>query len=194
MVIFEIKTSEVKKAFLEIKKLLRVSNNWKLTTRVELTVLDGIVQIVGFGFIKKLESQTTGSCKLVVPIIHWYELAQTTTDPVFKVVVTDGEAMVGRVTVNVQTTFFETDKILRSINLPSNPKAIDYLKLAYQGYSDEELQFNALEDKVQEAKDQLDKAIAKVARELAPFRFGKMEIKDLILKKLSEREKIDLKL
>ena len=95
MVIFEINTKEAKQAFAEIKKVLTAAKNWKITTRMEITVMDGGIQLVGQGFVKTLDALTTGSCKMVIPIRHWYDLITMTTEKVVKVLVTEGEAMVG---------------------------------------------------------------------------------------------------
>jgi hypothetical protein len=92
-----------------------------------------------------------------------------------KIIVSEGEAMIGKVTVRVRTTFFETDKILRSIQLPANPKAIDYLKIGYQDYTKEELQFNLLESKVEWAKKELDDCIRLAAINLNPFRISQTD-------------------
>jgi hypothetical protein len=191
MVIFELETKETKRIFKEIKKFFTAAKNWKNSSSIEITVIDGLVQIVGSGFVREINALTTGSCKLVVPVIHWFELFQSTTTPMIKIVVTDGEAMVGKVTVRVKTTFFETDQILRSIQLPANPKAIDYLKLDYQGYSKDELQFNLVAAKVEWAKKELDECIRLATINLNPFRFSKEEVKQMVLTRLREREKIN---
>ena len=190
MVIFEIDTKEVQKTFKEIKKILTAAKFWKITSRTEITVVDGKIQLVGFGYIKEINAETTGSCKLTVPVLHWYELVTMNTEKMLKVVVTDGEAMVGKVSVRVKTTFFETDQILRSIVLPANPKAIDYWKLEYQGYTLEEIQFNGLESKIAWAKREFEECIGLAAMNLNPFRITKAELREMILNRLREKEKM----
>jgi hypothetical protein len=148
MVLFEVKTNEAEQLFKETKKFLTHSKSWKLSTKIELTVFDGLVQIVGYRLIRQLETLIAGTCKLVVPINHWNELIQNSNTPTVKIVVSEGEAMVGRVTVKVATTFFKTDKILRSIQIPAPTKSIDFLKLEYQDYTKEELQFNQMDEKI----------------------------------------------
>jgi|GEM_PF-1453205 len=194
MVIFELNTKETQQVFKEIKKFFTAAKSWKISTSIELTIIDGLVQVVGNGFIREIKALTTGSCKLVVPVIHWYELFQSSTTPMIKVVVSEGEAMVGRVTVRVRTTFFETDQILRSIQLPAKPKALDYLKLDYQGYSKAELQFNQVEARVEWAKKELEDCIRLAAINLNPFRISKEEVESMVLNRLREREKIDFRL
>jgi hypothetical protein len=139
----------------EIKKVLTAAKNWKITARMEITVMDGGIQLVGEGFVKTLDALTTGSCKMVIPIRHWFDLITMTTEKVLKVVVTEGEAMVGKVTVNVLTTFFETDRILRCISLPANPKTLDYLMLDYQDYTKEELRFNCVLEKNRKCEERI---------------------------------------
>ena len=194
MVIFEIDTKQAKKVFLEIKKLMSLTKAWKVTSLLEITVLDGKIQLVGQGFVKEMDAMTTGSCKMVVKALYWFDLVDMTKDKIFKVVVTDGEAMVRTVTVPVQTTFFETDRILRSIPLPANPEAIDYWKLEYQGYTLDELQFNAVDSKIPKAKKEFEVCIRKAALILSPFRISQTELREIVLKKLREREKIEFKI
>ena len=194
MVIFEIDTKQTKKVFLEIKKLMSLTKSWKVTSLLEITVLDGKIQLVGQGFVKEMDAMTTGSCKMVVKALYWFDLVDMTKDKIFKVVVTDGEAMVRTVTVHVQTTFFETDRILRSIPLPANPEAIDYWKLEYQGYTLDELQFNAVDSKIPKAKKEFEVCIRKAALILSPFRISQTELREIVLKRLREREKVEFKI
>jgi hypothetical protein len=194
MVIIELNTKDTKKTFLEIKRILAAAKQWKITTKIEITVLDGQIQLVGQGFVKELNALTTGSCKLVIGVLHWFELVDAIKESMIKIVVSEGEAMVGRVTVNVATTFFETDKILRSISLPANPKAIDYWKLEYQGYSTEELQFNCVDYRIENAKKEFEDCIRMAAMNLNPFRISKEELKQMILKKMREKEKVDFQI
>jgi hypothetical protein len=194
MVVFELDTKDAQQAFAEIKRILTAAKFWKVTTRVEITVLDGRIQLVGQGFVKELNALTTGSCKLVIPVFHWYEMIKMSREQILKVVVTEGEAMVGKVTVNVKTTFFETDRILRSIQLPANPRSIDYWKLAYMGYTPDELQFNAVDGKIKLAKEEFETAIRHAAVKLSPFRISYEELKAIILNRMSDKEKVEFRL
>ena len=191
MVIFELDVKQAKKVFSEIQKILKAAKYWKLTTRIEITVLDGAIQLVGPGFVRNLDALTTGSCKLVVSALQWFDFIQSSQEKLLKVVVTEGEAMVGRVSVRVNTTFFETDKILRSIQLPVNPKAIDYWKLEYQSYTPDELQFNGVDSKIIQAKKDFEESIRLAAMNLSQFRISKQELKEMVLERIREREKID---
>ena len=47
--------------------------------------------------------------------------------------------------LKVETTFFETDKILRSIKMPINYTDWHLLRLENEGYTPEELEFNKLD-------------------------------------------------
>nr|MBI1231140.1 hypothetical protein [Cytophagales bacterium] len=194
MVIVDLNRKNALQAFNEIQRVVKAAKSWKIATRIEITVLDGMIQLIGNGFVKHLEAATTGSCKLVVPLIHWYELIKMSQDKVLKIVITPGEAMIGRVTVNVVTTFFETDRILRSIPLAANPKTLDYLKLEYQGYTPEELEFNQVVSKIEEAKREFDECVASAAYILSPLRISKKELMKMVLQRLKEKEKIDFEI
>lgn len=190
MVIFEVNTKEAQQTFQEIKKILSTSKLWKITTRVEITVKDGQIQLVGLGFTKVISSLTTGSCKLVIPVFHWFELVKMATQPTIKVVVSEGEAMVGKVSVKVLTTFFETDKILKSITLPVNPKPIDFWKLQYQGYTKEELEFNQVIAQIDLANKELERAFKKASPLFTGFGITGKELRELILDRIREKEKM----
>lgn len=194
MIIVELNTKKALQTFTQIKKIMTAAKSWKLATRIEITVLDGKIQLVGQGFVKELEAVTTCSCKLVVPVMHWFEIIKMSKEKITKIVVTEGEAMVGRVTVNVPTTFFDTDQILRSIPLAANPKAIDYWKLEYQGYTQEELEFNQLKSKILWAKIEFENCIELAAANLNPFRISREELREMVLQKLREKEKIDFEI
>ena len=99
MVIFELSAKEAQQTFKEIKRILTAAKAWKITARIEITVLDGKIQLVGSGFIKEINALTTGSCKPTIPALHWYELVTMSLEKMLKVVVTEGEAMVGKVSV-----------------------------------------------------------------------------------------------
>ena len=161
---------------------------------MEITVRDGGIQLVGQGFVKTLDALTTGSCKMVIPIRHWYDLITMTTEKVLKVVVTEGEAMVGKLTVNVLTTFFETDRILRSISLPANPKTLDYLMLEYQDFTKEELRFNCVLEKIENAKKEFDQCIRLATMNLMPLRISSTELREMIMNRLREKEKVNIRI
>lgn len=194
MVIFEIDKKSATKAFNNIKTLLRAAKTWNVISRMEITVLDGLVQLVGTGYVLELHALTTGTCKLTVSVMQWYDLVSNFPDNSIKVIVTPGEAMLGKVSVKAQTTFFETDQILRSIPLPADPLAIDYLRLEYLGYTQDELQFNAVDTKIAWAKRQFEESIRLAALALRPFRISKTELRQLVLQRMREKEKIEFEI
>lgn len=193
MVIFELSAKEAQQTFKEIKQILSGVKLWKITTRIEITVKDGQIQLVGLGFTKVINSLTTGSCKLVVPVVHWFELIKMSREKTIKIVVTEGEAMAGKVSVKVQTSFFDTDKSLKSIILPVNPKPIDFWKLQYQGYTKEELEFNQVIAQIESANKELERAFKKASPLFTGFRITGKELREIVLKLVSEKEKINFK-
>jgi len=194
MVIFELSAKEAQQTFTEIKKILSGVKLWKITTRIEITVKNGQIQLVGLGFTKVISSLTTGSCKLIIPVYHWFDLIMMSKEKSIKVVVSEGEAMVGSVSVRVQTTFFETDKILRSIILPINPKPIDFWKLQFQGYTKEELEFNQVIAQIDLANKELERAFKKASPLFNGFRITGKELRELVLNRIKEKEKVNFEI
>ena len=194
MVIFELSAKEAQQTFTEIKKILSGVKLWKITTRIEITVKNGQIQLVGLGFTKVISSLTTGSCKLIIPVYHWFDLIMMSKEKSIKVVVTEGEAMVGKVSVKVLTTFFETDKILKSITLPVNPKPIDFWKLQYQGYTKEELEFNQVIAQIDLANKELERAFKKASPLFKGFRITGKELRELVLNRIKEKEKVNFEI
>lgn len=62
MVIIELKTKKALQTFTQIKKIMTAAKSWRISTRIEITVLDGRIQLVGQGFVRVLDASITGSC------------------------------------------------------------------------------------------------------------------------------------
>ncbi|MBP7397285.1 MAG: hypothetical protein KA933_10015 [Flavobacterium sp.] len=87
--------------------------------------------------------------------------------------------------LKVETTFFETDKILRSIKMPINYTDWHLLRLENEGYTPEELEFNKLDYQVYCAKRNLKSNIHKTVELLNLYGINKKEIEEFVNKKLN---------
>lgn len=81
----------------------------------------------------------------------------------------EGSAKINRVTINAKTTFFENDRILRTIQLPINFTDADLLGLSLEGYTMEELDFNDLLKLINEAEVKLKEKIKQAQLLLKPY-------------------------
>ena len=88
------------------------------------------------------------------------------------------------------TTFFEDDKILRSIQLPINYKDSDLIALVRSNlYSDEEIMFNHLAEKVDHAQDRLEKNMEHVWQLLREYGVSRQSISYLINSEIEKKVK-----
>jgi hypothetical protein len=92
----------------------------------------------------------------------------------------------GVTSVRVQTTFFENDSILRSINLPINYSELHLLQLDHKGFTEEEIDFNKLEFELYDAKKYLKLNIIKAIDILGVYGVTIKEIEDLIQSKITK--------
>lgn len=87
------------------------------------------------------------------------------------------------------TTFFETDSILRSVNLPLNYSDIDLAKLLLSGkYTNEEMVFNNLDKEGVKSMHKVKADISKIILMMKAYSFKRKEVEQLILNKLKENE------
>lgn len=85
-------------------------------------------------------------------------------------------------------TFFETDSILRSIQLPVNYTDMDLAKLLLSGkYTDEEISFNNLNATAADAMRKVKSDINKIVLQMKKYGFRKGEVEEMILNRLKEK-------
>ncbi|MBK9677855.1 MAG: hypothetical protein IPO69_03065 [Saprospiraceae bacterium] len=92
---------------------------------------------------------------------------------------------------NALTTHFDDDRILRSIQLPINFTFIDIARLYLsEKYTTDEMLFNNLSEKVVKSFKEVNEDIEKAYNQLAKYGVRKVEIEELMHKKLkgSDRE------
>lgn len=131
-----------------------------LSTACEITVTDGKATFAVPGAVFPLVCITKGTCKAIVTFIHFYSIILDNTKANTEITITNSTMQIGLVSIDAKTTFFETDKILRTIHLPINYTDEDLLRLSSEGYTKEELDFNNLSAKIQQAEENKKKKIA----------------------------------
>ena len=180
-----------KALFEHLKKLkvaIRGNGPKAMATTCEITVIDGKAIFAVPGAIFTLECETKSTCKAVVPFLHFMQIIRDTHIPMLEIQISKDEMQIHNLKLNIRTTFFETDRILRTIHLPINYTDRDLLLLTKQGYTDEELIFNKLLIPIEHAeenlKNNIDKAFAKLKQYKIPFE----ELEELVKRNLFSKE------
>ena len=125
-----------------LKQMQRVekSAKKKLST-LEVTIIDNYPQLAIPGIQLSINTATKGSAKFTVRLWYFADIIKAEKDSTLHFDLLENQLKLRVFTFPVLTTFFETDRILRSINLPLNYTDLDLAKLFLSGkYTDEEIE------------------------------------------------------
>ena len=169
-----------------LKQMQRVekSAKKKLST-LEVTIIDNYLQLAIPGIQLNINAATKGSAKFTVRLWYFADIIKAEKDSTLHFELTENRLGLRTLSFPVMTTFFETDSILRSINLPLNYTDMDLAKLLLSGkYTDEEIVFNNLDKEATETMRRINKDISKIVSSMKKYGFKRNEVEDLILNKL----------
>jgi hypothetical protein len=181
---FIIRKSKLKSELLKMIKVFKGISKKAPTATLEMTITDGLLTLVVPGIKVALPCKTTGTVKLSIGLHYFYDIIQSWKDLIIEFTIIEGEMQIGVSKFKVQTTFFEDDKILRSIKLPINYTDYHLLQLENKGFTIEELRFNNLEFEVYYAQKRLKTNINKTKDLLGVYGITKQEIEDIIDRKI----------
>lgn len=117
-----------------------------------------------------MECITQGTCKTAVHFLHFFRIIKDLKIKEVKIIITKDNIQIHDVIISANITFFENDKILRTIQLPMNYNDTDLLGLLSEVYTMEELDFNNLTFKIYLADLNLFKRV-KVSQNIKPQNF-----------------------
>ncbi|MBL0056263.1 MAG: hypothetical protein IPP31_08710 [Chitinophagaceae bacterium] len=159
----------------------------KLST-LEVTLIDGYLQMAIPGIQLNINAATKGSAKFTVRLWYFADIIKAEQDNTLHFELTENRLGLRTLSFPVMTTFFENDSILRSINLPLNYTDMDLAKLLLSGkYTDEEIIFNNLDNEATNTMRKVKADISKIVLLMKKYGFKKNEVEDLIFNKLKER-------
>ena len=181
---FSINKKELNKELANITKSLGKVSKRNRITILELTITDNLLTVVIPGIKIEIKCETKGSAKATIGLYYFKDIFENSNGSTVESTISDDNIKIGGTTVSCQTTFFETDGILRSIKLPINYTDLHILQLENNGYTIEELRFNELEFTLHAAKKNLKKNIRNTKEMLDVYGFTAKELEDLINKKI----------
>lgn len=181
---FTIKKTTFLKELKTISKALGKKSKYNLGTVLELTITDNLLTLVIPGIKLQVPCTTNSTAKASLGFYYFIDIIESSAFKVIECQFHDNEMKIGTTSFKVQTTFFETDSILRSIKLPINYTDYHVLQLEYKGYTLEELQFNQLEFKLHHAKKSLQYNLEKAHDILRYYGVNRTELKNLVEMKI----------
>lgn len=181
---FTIKKSVLLKTLKEITGVLgRISKKNKLIV-LEITITDDKLTLVIPGAKHILDCETTNTVKATINLFYFLNIINSQKGTKIHCRLTEGTIEIMGLFIDVQTTFFETDRILRSIKMPLNYTDWHLLRLKKDGFTDEEIDFNKLTYQVYCAKRRLEYNILSAIDLLRVYGIKEKEIEEIINKKL----------
>lgn len=181
---FTIRKSKLKTELNKMRKAVSTLSKTRTYTVLELTITDNLLTLVIPGIKLELPCKTVHTAKATFDFHYFYDMVRTWDGIFFECIVTDSQLQMGVTKVTAQTTFFEDDSILRSIQLPINYTDWHLLQLEHKGFTLEELRFNDLEFEVFHAQKRLQRNINKTKSILGVYGITPKEIEDLIASKI----------
>lgn len=182
---FKIKKS---KLLLEIKKITKALgpiSKWNRYTELELTITDGLLTLVIPGVRLEVKCETISTSKATLGLFYFKDVINSWNKLEVDCIINDNTIKLGVTSLRSQTTFFETDNILRSINMPINYTDLHLLQLENKGFTPEEIGFNKLEYQIYSAKKNLQANIKKAKDLLSIYGITSKEIEELIQEKIN---------
>ncbi|HET7116229.1 MAG TPA: hypothetical protein VFI29_07045 [Hanamia sp.] len=182
---FRVIKSELLNALQQMQRVEK-STKKKLST-LEVTLIDGLLQMAIPGIQLNVNAATRGSAKFTIRLWYFTDIIKSERDNTLHFELTENCLSVRTLSFPVLTTFFETDRILRSINLPLNYTDMDLAKLLLSGkYTDEEIVFNNLDKEAVKTMRKVKADISKIILMMKAYGFKRKEVEELILNKLKE--------
>lgn len=171
-----------------LKQMQRVekSAKKKLST-LEVTIIDNYLQLAIPGIQLNINAATKGSAKFSVRLWYFAYIIKTEQDNTLHFDLTENRLSLKTLSFPVMTTFFKTDSILRSINLPLNFTDMDLAKLFLTDkYTDEEIVFNNFDKEAVKTIRKVQADISKIILMMKTYGFKRKEVEQLFLNKLKE--------
>jgi hypothetical protein len=181
MVSFKIQSKQLLEALRPAKIAVGKLSKRTITILVEITIINGEVTFAVPGAVFSTLCETQGTCKATLSFWHFAQIVNDTIAEEIDVYITDGAININSTSLFARTTFFETDKILRTIILPIKYTDIDILRLKFEGYTEEELAFNKMRYQILIAEKNLDVNINASLKKLKVYGITYNDLEKLVL-------------
>jgi hypothetical protein len=185
MVKIEVKTTELLQALKFLKASFKLRRRTPLKIICEITVLSGKIELAVPGSFYELKCSTSGVAKATIPFIYLWDYTQSLKIQSYILIELDDDRLfLDGLSLKINTSYIENDRILRTIKLPANYTDIDILKTTNGLYTIEELEFNGLIPKIITAQKNLKRELRKAQNAMAVFGIGNNEVSELIIDRI----------
>jgi|AntAceMinimDraft_9_1070365.scaffolds.fasta_scaffold01398_3 DNA polymerase III sliding clamp (beta) subunit (PCNA family) len=185
-----VNTKELLKTLKHLKVTVKGKSKKALSTMCEITVTNGNILCSVPGSYFNLKTKTEGVAKFVVPFLYFFNLIKSMREKELIIKVFEGEINIGTTYFTAATCFIKDDRILRTINLPINYNDMFLLRLPYEDYTQEELDFNKMTPLINEARKRMKTKIEKAHNNLFGYEITIEKFTDFVLKEIRNKYKL----
>jgi hypothetical protein len=172
---FTIAKSTLYKELSNINKIIGKKRRYKTT--LEITIIDDYIILVVPGISIKLSAVTESTAKFSLGLLYFIHVVKTHRFDDMQFLIKDTMITLGSLSFKVRSTFFETDQILRSVDLPINYENVHLMRMEQSGrYTQSEISFNKLDGYKSKAYQKLEKDIDKITAIAHAYGFSRAEI------------------
>lgn len=170
-----------------LKAVLKGPVKKYLSVVCEITIINNKVIFAIPGCQFELECDTEGTAKAAISFLYFHEIVKAHSKKKIKFEFTEGYIRTDSTKFKADTWFFPNDKILRTLDIPVNYKDLDLLRLRHQNYTEEELQFNKIIKKIDDAEERLKTNLIEASLILGNYGISFEEIRNLVNSKIEEK-------
>lgn len=182
---FTVAKSELLPALKQLQKVEKSAR--KKESTLEVTIIDRFITLVIPGIQLQVKAVTSGTAKFTIRLWYFANVVNAEKDKNILFTLTENQLKLRGFSFAVLTTFFETDNILRSINLPVNYTQLDIASLYLsEKYTTDEIVFNNLDKQIVEAINKLNSDIDKIILVMKKYGFSRAEVESNLLEKLTQ--------
>ncbi|MDY0344294.1 MAG: hypothetical protein RBR28_12025 [Lentimicrobium sp.] len=185
MVKFSVNTAALTEALSRIKLVHKVQTRENKMVICECTVKTDCLEIQAPGIFVKIAAFSSGPCKFTVPYLIFSRIINSYQTETLDFTIDDGRVHLENLSFSVDTTFFNDDNILRSIQLPINYGAADLLALSHETYTVEELKFNKTDVQIDQAMLKLSNDLRIASKRLKPYQITYTDLKNMVCERLN---------
>jgi hypothetical protein len=167
-----------------IKSLVNEYNKKKYVLECELTATSTILTLILYGVEFSIPCKGTGAASATFPLVPFLEIMKLENKENIEMKISDTHVTVGTFSFPAQTHLFSNDRILRTIKLPKKYSLIDLIKLTKLGYTQEELEYNQIPQKIMAMEDGVHDAIKVCFNKLKKYGILLNEVEEFVRTKV----------
>ena len=180
------KTSSLKSVLKKLWIAVKANSFNNDSAICEMTLFRGKAVFAVPGAIFPINGETKGTAKVTFNLKHFNVVVKSIKDKEIKIGIEEEFISINIISIPAKACFFSDDNILKTIKLPINYNEADLLRLRWENYTDEELKFNGLTDKIYLSEMYLERDITETLKRLKIYGVEKEDLEMLINEKLKK--------